>query len=141
MGPAGMNPRNKFAMEPKAGSARSLEDPPELKPGQDRQKWRRDVSYWMTYISKRASAGEKKSIATLATLSYELYNAVHHSFQSVLDHARDRGELSFEVETFRQRATVEKIIDLIGKDTPLEIVDRLLSYYQRVHTCVRYDDE
>jgi len=66
---------------------------------------------------------------------------VHHSFQSVLDHARDRGELSFEVETFRQRAAVEKIIDRIGKDTPLEIVNRLPSYYQRVHTCVRYDDE
>jgi len=71
---------------------------PRLVPGQDRQKWRRDVTSWMEFITRRAAAGEKKSVATVATMAYVLYSGLHSSYQNVLDHARDRGFLKFEAE-------------------------------------------
>jgi len=137
MGPGNMAQRGSSSSEPFGG----MDCAPPLLPGQDRQKWRRDVTSWMDFISRRAHAGEKKSAATLATLAYVLYGGLHSSYQNVLDHARDRGFLKFDADASRQRAVVEQIIDLIGRDTPLETINRLLNAYQKVHTCVRYDTE
>jgi len=141
MGPAGMSPRARSSSMPSMDVHRSLEDAPSLVPGQDRQKWRRDVFSWMELIAKRAEVLDKKSIATQATFAYVLYDAVHPSYQKVLDHAKDSGALNFDGQSSHQRAVVEQIIQLIGQDTPLEIIDRLLSAYQHVHTCVRHDKE
>jgi len=141
MGPACMSPRGKQPVMSYTEAKRSLEDAPPLVPGQDRQKWRCDVFSWMELISKRAEVKDKKSIATQAKFAYVLYDAVHPSYQKVLDHAKDSGALSSEGQSFRQRAVVEQIIELIGRDTPLEIIDRLLSAYQHVHTCVRHEKE
>jgi len=105
MGPDGMAPREKLASIPSTYVRRSLEDAPPLVPGQDRQKWHRDVFSW-------------------ATFSYVLYDAVHHSYQKVLDHAKDSGSLNSD-----------------GQNTPSEIIDRLLSAYQHVHTCVRHEKD
>ena len=140
MGPAGKNLQSQ-AMQTSSDSKRNREDAPALVPGQDRQKWRRDVMSWMDIVETRAKVKDKKSIATEATFAYVLYDAVDSCYQKVLDHARDSGTLSFDGEKQRQKAVVMKIIELIGQDTPLEIIDRLLSVYKQVHTCIRLQNE
>ena len=139
MGPGGMAPKK--ALEEVNAKPTSLQDPPPLRPGQDRQKWRRDVNSWMAYITRRASVGEKKSLATQATLCYELYNALDASYQSVIDHAKITKSISFDVEPHQQEEAVLKIVSLIGADTSLEIIDRALNAYKNVHMCIRSNSE
>ena len=63
-----------------------------------------------------------------------LYNALHHSYQSVLDHEIVKGNLSLDADTHRQKAVVEQIINMIGRETPLETIDRVLNTYHNVQT-------
>jgi len=137
---SGMNSHSYGPRKSEAKSATSFMDAPPLNPGQDRKAWRRDVEAWVDFITQRANSGEKASKATQATFGYLLYSAVHSSYQSVLNNARDSGTLDLRTAEDSTRA-VRKIVELIGEDTPLEDTNRVVSAYQDVHQCCRLDNE
>jgi hypothetical protein len=119
---------------------RKPDEAPPLFAGADRLRWRKAVAAWVSYITRRAAAGEKICKSHAATLSDLLFAAVHHSYQKVIELAKADG-LDFSVPTAEQPAVVLRMVRLIGYDTPVEVTSRLLAAYKAVHACVRYPNE
>jgi hypothetical protein len=109
--------------------SRKSEDGPSLYPGADCFRWRRQVAAWVSYIQRRADAGDKtcKSHA-------------HPSYQKVLELAKS-ASLDFSVPTEKQPAVVQEIVRLIGYKSPIEGISRLLAIYKAVHACICYPNE
>ena len=120
--------------------SRKPEDAPSLYPGADRFRWRRQVAAWVSYIQRRADAGDKTCKSHAATLSDLLYAAAHPSYQKVLELAKS-ASLDFSVSTEKQPAVVQEIVRLIGYESPIEATSRLLAAYKAVHACIRYPNE
>jgi hypothetical protein len=119
---------------------RKPNEAPPLYPGADRFRWRRQVSAWVSYIQRRADAGDKTCKSHAATLSDLLYASVHPSYQKVLELAKS-ASLDFSVPTEKQPDVVQDIVRLIGYETPIEATSRLLTAYKAVHACIRYPSE
>jgi hypothetical protein len=119
---------------------RKPDEAPPLYPGADRFRWRRQVSAWVSYIQRRADAGDKTCKSHAATLSDLLYAAAHPSYQKVLELAKS-ASLDFSVPTEKQPDVVQEIVRLIGYETPIEATSRLLTAYKEVHACIRYPSE
>jgi hypothetical protein len=119
---------------------RKPDEAPPLYPGADRFRWRRQVSAWVSYIQRRAEAGDKTCKSHAATLSDLLYAAVHPSYQKVLELATST-TLDFSVSTEKQPAVVQEIVRLIGYETAIEATSRLLTAYKAVHACIRFPNE
>ena len=94
----------------------------------------------MSYIQRRADAGDKSCKSHAATLSDLLYAAAHPSYQKVLELAKSEN-LDFSVPTEKQPDVVQEIVRLIGFETPIEATSRLLAAYKAVHACIRYSNE
>jgi hypothetical protein len=136
-----MGPGNKGGAQDRSSLvARKPEEAPPLYPGADRFRWRRQVSAWVSYIQRRADAGDKLCKSHAATLSDLLYAAAHPSYQKVLELAKS-ASLDFSVPTEKQPDVVQEIVRLIGFETPIEATSRLLAAYKAVHACIRYSNE
>jgi hypothetical protein len=98
---------------------RKPDEAPPLYPGADRFRWRRQVSAWVSYIQRRAEAGDKICKSHAATLSDLLYAAAHPSYQKVLELAKS-ASLDFSVPTEKQPEVIQEIVRLIGYETPIE---------------------
>lgn len=125
---------------PSTSSAPSFFDAPKLVPGQDRKRWRRDVLEWVSFTKDRAESGEKTAMANVRTMGYLLYHSLHTDYKAVLDHARDNGELVLAGGENQENA-VKTIISLVGEDTPIDVTNRILASYQKLHACQRSDGE
>ena len=125
---------------PSTREVSSFFDAPKLVPGQDRKRWRRDVEEWVDFTKQRAESGEKTAKANVRTMGYLLYRALHPDYQAVLDHARDSGQLVLRGGEGQDEA-VNTIVSLVGEDTPIDVTNRILSAYQKLHACVRKDEE
>jgi hypothetical protein len=119
---------------------RKPDEAPPLYPGADHFRWSRQVSAWVSYIQRRAEAGDKTCKSHAATLSDLLYAAVHPSYQKVLELAKST-TLDFFVSTEKQIGVVQEIVRLIGYETAIEAISRLLKAYKAVHACIRYPNE
>jgi hypothetical protein len=119
---------------------RKPKEAPPLYPGADRFRWRRQVAAWVSYIHRRADAGDKTCKSHAATLSDLLYAAAHPSYQKVLELAKS-ASLDFSVPTEKQPEVGQEIVRLIGYETPIEATSRLLAAYKAVHACIRYPNE
>ena len=104
----------------------SFFDAPKLVPGQDRKRWRRDVLEWVDFTKERAESGEKTAKANVRTMGYLLYQALHDDYKSVLNHARDSGQLVLR-GGIDQDSAVKTIIALVGEDTPIDVTNRILT--------------
>ena len=136
-----MGPVNKGGAQDRSSLiSRKPEEAPPLYPGADRFRWRRQVSAWVSYIQRRADAGDKSCKSHAATLSDLLYAAAHPSYQKVLELAKSEN-LDFSVPTEKQPDVVQEIVRLIGFETPIEATSRLLAAYKAVHACIRYSNE
>jgi hypothetical protein len=136
-----MGPGYKSGAQDRSSVApRKPEEAPPLYPGADRFRWRRQVVAWMSYIQRRADAGDKTCKSHAATLSDLLYAAAHPSYQKVLELAKS-ASLYFSVPTEKQPDVVQRIVRLIGYETPIEATSRLLAAYKAVHACIRYPNE
>jgi hypothetical protein len=93
--------------------SRKPEEAPPLYPGADRFRWRRQVSAWVSYIQRRADAGDKLCKSHSAKHSDLLYLAAHPSYQKVLELAKS-ASLDFSVLTEKQPDIVQEIVCLIG---------------------------
>lgn len=76
------------------------------------------------------------------SLGIMLYSAMHFSFVQVIDRAVATGELQMvcdddDVVTIDQKKVVEKIIDLVAKDSVTDGIRRLVRMSQDVHSCKR----
>ena len=119
----------------------SFFDAPRLVSGDDRRSWRRDVLEWVNFTKLRAASGEKTANANKLTMAYMLYRALHQDYKAVLDNARDHGDLVFDGDAEHQEKAVKTIIALIGEDTPVDVTNRILAAYRKLHACVRRGDE
>jgi hypothetical protein len=128
------------AQERSSVVSRKPEEAPPLYPGADRFRWRRQVAAWMSYIQRRANAGDKTCKSHAATLSDLLYAAAHPSYQKVLELAKS-ASLDFSVPTEKQPDVFQEIVRLIGYKSPIEATSRLLAAYKAVHACIRYPNE
>jgi hypothetical protein len=136
-----MGPGNKGDAQDRSSLvSRKPEEAPQLYPGADRFRWCRQVSAWVSYIQRRADAGDKLCKSHAATLSDLLYAAAHPSYQKVLELAKS-ASLDFSVPTEKQPDVVHEIVRLIGFETPIEATSRLLAAYKAVHACIRYSNE
>jgi hypothetical protein len=136
-----MGPGNKGGAQDRSSLvSRKPEEAPPLYPGADRFRWRRQVSAWVSYIQRRADAGDKLCKSHAATLSDLLYAAAHPSYQKVLELAKS-ASLDFSVPAEKQPDVVQEIVRLIGFETPIEATSRLLAAYKAVHACIRYSNE
>jgi hypothetical protein len=120
--------------------SRKPEDAPSLYPGADRFSWHRQVAAWVSYIQRRADAGDKTCKSHAATLSDLLYAAAHPSYQKVLELAKS-ASLDFSVPTEKQPAVVQEIVRLIGYESPIEATSRILAAYKAAHACICYPNE
>jgi hypothetical protein len=111
---------------PRIQVSRKTEDAPSLYPGADRFRWRRQVAAWVSYIQRRADAGDKTCKSHAATLYDLLYAAAHPSYQKVLELAKS-ASLDFSVPTEKQPAVVQEIVRLIEYESPIEATSRLLA--------------
>jgi hypothetical protein len=73
----------------------------------------------VSYIHRRADAGENLCKSHAATLSDFLYAAAHPSYQKVLELAKS-ASLHFTVPTDLQPDVAQDIVRLIGFETPIE---------------------
>jgi hypothetical protein len=121
-------------------STRKPDEAPPLYPGADRFRWRRLVTAWVSFIQRRAAAGDKVCKSHAATLSDLLYAAVHPSYQKVIDLAKS-ASLDFSVAVDKQTEVVQEIVKLFGYENPIEATSRLLNAYKSVHACTRYPKE
>jgi hypothetical protein len=119
---------------------RKPEEASPLYPGADRFRWRGQVSAWVSYIHRRADAGDKLCKSHAATFSDLLYAAAHPSYQKVLELSKS-ASLDFPVPAEKQPDVVQDILRLIGFETPIEATSRLLEAYKAVHACIRYSKE
>jgi hypothetical protein len=128
-----MGPGNKGGAQDRSSLvSRKPEEAPPLYPGADRFRWRRQVSAWVSYIQRRADAGDKLCKSHAATLSDLLYAAAHPSYQKVLELSKS-ASLDFSVPTEKQPDVVQEIVCLIGFETPIDATSRLLAAYKAVH--------
>ena len=61
--------------------------------------------------------------------------------QGRLGQRRDHGDLVFDGDAEHQEAAVKTIIALVGEDTPVDVTNRILAAYQKLHACTRHIDE
>mgnify|MGYP003460882617 CR=1 FL=1 len=120
--------------------SRKPEVAPSLYPGADRFRWRRQVAAWVSYIQRRADAGDKTCKSHAATLSDLLYAAAHPSYQKVPELAKS-ASLDIFVPTEKQPSVVQEIVPVICYKIPIEETSRLLVTYKAVHACIRYPNE
>eukprot|EP00171_Calliarthron_tuberculosum_P004903 IDg4903t1 len=73
-------------------------------------------------------------------MGYLLIEAVHSDYQAVLQHALESGELIIDNSKMQVEA-INKIVELVGQDTPIEATNRILSAYNKMHGCIRRSDE
>lgn len=73
-------------------------------------------------------------------MGYLLYHDLHTDYKAVLDHARENGELVLAGGANQEQA-VKTIISLVGEDTPIDVTNRIPSDYQKLHACVRPENE
>jgi hypothetical protein len=93
--------------------SRKAEDAPSLHPSADAfaGAGKSQQSAWVSYIQRRADAGDKTCKSHAATLSNLLYAANHPSYQKVLELAKS-ASLNFSVPTEKQPAAVQDIVRL-----------------------------
>ncbi len=125
---------------PSSSAIQDYHNPPVLKPGQDRKKWRRAVDDWVRFTKVRADAGDKYSKANMTTMGYMLYQALHVDYKKVVDHAVEGGQLTM-MGAQDQDEVVKAIVTLVGEDTPIHITNRILLAYQNLHKCIRRKNE
>jgi hypothetical protein len=94
----------------------------------------------VSYIQRRADAGDKTCKSHVATLSDLLYAAAYPSYQKFLELAKSES-LDYSVRTAKQPAVVQEIVRLIGNESLIEATSRLMPAYKAVHACVRFPNE
>jgi hypothetical protein len=99
--------------------SRKPEEAPPLYPGADRFRWRRQVSAWVSYIQRRADAGDKLCKSHAAKLSDLLYAAAHPPYHKVLELDKS-ASMDFSVPTEKQPDVVQEIVHLIGFETHIK---------------------
>ena len=86
----------------------------------------------MDFTKERAESGEKTAKANVRTMGYLLYQALHDDYKSVLNHAHDSGQLVLR-GGIDQGSAVNTIIALVAEDTPIDVTNRILTAYQKLH--------
>lgn len=125
---------------------KGLYEPPKLTAKTDKFLWRQAVRIWTQKIKSFAKGGDNKAKGLANSLGITLYSAMDYSFVQVLDNAIANDELKLvsdddEEETINQKDVVEKIIDLVAKDSVTDGVRRLVKMTQNVHGCRREKSE
>jgi hypothetical protein len=128
------------AQERSSVVSRKPEEAPPLYPGADRFRWRSQVAAWMSFIQRRADAGDNTCKSHAATLSDLLDAAPNPSYQKVLELSKS-ASLDFSVPTEKQPDIVQEIVRHLGYETPIEAISRLLAVYKAVHACIRYPNQ
>ena len=74
-----------------------------------------------------------------ATLGRKLYCALSASHRSVVDEAQVRGIVNYKQEN--QLRAVDELVKFIYTDTPMEVVSRLITIFNKVFGCKRKPKE
>lgn len=129
-------------MGPGADSVRgSLYAPPRLHAKTDKFVWRQSVRIWCQKLRSFAKGGDNRAKGIANSLGITLYSAMDYSFVQVVDSAIAAGDLKLvaddddEDEVIDQKVVIEKIIDLVAKDSVTDGVRRLVKMSQDVHKC------
>jgi hypothetical protein len=137
---------------------RKPEEAPPLYPVADRLRWRRQVLAWVSYIQRRAATGDKvqsshrgqsaeqppgtKSASHTQPhlLTFFMQQFIHPSYQKIIELEKST-TINFSAPTEKQPEVVQEIVRLIGHETLIETMTRLLTAYKAVHACTRYPNE
>ena len=118
------------------GKSSSALDSPLFSADTDLYNWRRDVATWVDLISTAARQGSDKTYQTVyATMARQLYSReLRPEQRSVVDEAQAKKEIDYRQEN--QIKGVHDIVSLVAVDPPVAIVNRLLSSFNKVTSCV-----
>lgn len=123
----------------------SLLSPPILKPESDRLQWREDLRDWSSNIIACAEGGDTRAKGVASCLGLTVYRSLDISLKEQIKESVRCGEIvlkaSNEGSTSSQLKTLEKIISIIAKDTPVDRVTRMVRLNTQVHKCIRREGE
>ena len=135
-------------MGPGAVSApNSLYDPPKLHAKTDKFMWRQAVRIWAQKIRSFAKGGDNKAKGIASSLGITLCSAMDYSFIPVIDSAITADDLKLvsdddeDNDAVDQKVVIEKIIQLVAKDSVTDGVRRLVRMSQNIHACKRQKNE
>lgn len=122
----------------------SLLQPPILKPETDRLQWREDIRDWSTNIVACAEGGDTRAKGVATCLGLTIYRSLDPSLKEQVKESVRCGEIVLKPSGSKnsddQIKTLEKIISIIAKDTPVDRVTRMVRLNTQVHKCVRRDN-
>lgn len=118
-----------------------------LTPNTDKFKYPKAVRMGAHHVRVSANGWPGSSRRMASGLRYNLYAAMEYSFQQVVDHSLNPGELKLShdddtpLTTAEQRGALEELLSTVLKDYATDGLRRLVSMNKDVYTCRRGADE
>ena len=140
-------------MGPDPSSAHaSMLTPPKLTGETDKYQWRTDVKTWAQVVKLYAKGGENRAKGMLNALGLTLYLSLQRDQRNIIDNAAHSQGVTLNLyeDTEQENLTdtakvqfklVEKIVQLVAKDSPTDGIRRLVRVSQDIHQCIRGKNE
>lgn len=123
----------------------SLLTTPILKPETDRLQWREEIRDWSINVVACAEGGDGRAKGVATCLGLTVYRSLETSLKEQVKESVRCGEIvlkpSGDKNTDVQMKTLEKIISIVARDTPVDRVTRMVRLNTQVHRCIRKDTE
>lgn len=107
--------------------------------------WREEVRDWEENVLACANGGDSRAKGTSTCIALVVYRSLEKGFTEQVKKWTRCEEISLkssnDSNTNKQSETIEKIIDIVEKDTEVDHIVRMVMLNTQVHKCVRKDGE
>lgn len=121
-------------------AANNILTPPRLENDTDRLKWREAIREWVHIVKKCTEGGDTRAKGAAATLSMILYQSFEAGYKEIVIEAVIFGEIILKTPkravAEAQETIIEKIIQLVSKDSPIDRISRMVRLNATIHQCV-----
>lgn len=121
------------------------DSPPKFVRDSDKFSWREEVTEWGEKVGASAHAGDNRAKVVAASLSHTLYHSRTSDKRELVKLGLRTGEIiltpSSNILRSNKLQFVEKIIQLVAKNTPVEFASRSYVLYNKINVFVRNSGE
>ena len=110
----------------------------------DKFVYRRNVRMWYECVQSSAESGYSKAMGTSKNLGHALFSRMDQQYKRIVHSAIDNGSIRLRTHPDGKKFTdeehvecVEKILNLVAKETTTDRVKRLIRMTKEVHECKR----
>lgn len=121
----------------------SLYTPPIYKEDMDKLQWRDEVRIWVQTVKSIANGGDSKAKGIAASLGLTLYRSLSFNKKELVKKEIRTGELVLnpDVEIIDQDVIIEKILNIVAKDSTINSLKRIVRLNREVSLCIRKNGE